>query len=66
MRAIIKRLKSRTYWVAILGSILVMLEQNGGVISGYLPAEYRSLAVLLWPVLMVALREMTTKPVGDK
>jgi uncharacterized membrane protein len=66
MKAIAKRLKSKTYWAAIFGTALVVLEQNGGVISGYLPAEYRSLAVLVWPVLMIALREVTTKPVADK
>lgn len=66
MRAIIKRLKSKTYWAAIFGTALVVLEQNSGVVSGYLPAEYRSLAVLVWPVLMIALREVTTKPVSDK
>jgi uncharacterized membrane protein len=66
MKAIAKRLKSKTYWAAILGALLVVLEQNSGVISGYLPDEYRNLAVLLWPVLMVALREVTTKPMADK
>jgi uncharacterized membrane protein len=66
MKSIVKRLKSKTYWAAILGTALVVLEQNGGIISGYLPAEYRSLAVLMWPVLMIALREVTTKPVVDK
>lgn len=66
MKAIIKRLKSKTYWAAILGALLVVLEQNSGVFSAYLPESMRSMAVLMWPVLMVALREVTTKPVADK
>lgn len=66
MKAIIKRLKSKTYWAAIIGALLLMLEQNSGVFSAYLPESIRSAAVLLWPVLMVALREVTTKPVSEK
>lgn len=66
MKAIIKRLKSKTYWAAIGGTMLVVLEQNSGIISGYLPESMRSLAVLMWPVLMIALREVTTKPVAEK
>lgn len=66
MKSIIKRLKSKTYWAAITGALLVVLEQNSGVFSAYLPESVRSMAVLMWPVLMVALREVTTKPVADK
>lgn len=66
MKAIIKRLKSKTYWAAVVGAALVVLEQNSGVFSAYLPESMRAMAVLLWPVLMIALREVTTKPVRDK
>lgn len=66
MNSIIKRLKSKTYWAAITGALLVVIEQNSGVFSLYLPESVRSMAVLMWPVLMVALREVTTKPVADK
>lgn len=66
MRALIKRLKSKTYWAAILGAALVVLEQNSGIFSLYLPESIRTMAVLLWPVVMVALREATTKPVSAK
>ena len=66
MKAIIKRLKSKTYWAAILGALLVVIEQNSGIFSLYLPESVRSMAVLMWPVLMVALREVTTKSVADK
>ena len=66
MKVIIKRLKSKTYWAAVMGTALVVLEQNSNAFSAYLPAEWRGMAVLMWPVLMIALREMTTKPVADK
>ena len=66
MKAITKRLKSKTYWAAIAGATLVVLEQNSGAFSAYLPESIRNLAVLMWPVLMVALREMTTTSVGEK
>lgn len=66
MKAIIKRLKSKTYWAAVVGAALVVLEQNSGVFSAYLPESMRAMAVLLWPVLMVVLRELTVKPLSAK
>lgn len=66
MNALIARLKSKTYWAAIIGALLVVVEQNSGVFSAYLPEELRSAAVMLWPVLMIALREVTTTALADK
>jgi uncharacterized membrane protein len=66
MNAIIKRLKSKTYWAAVFGTLLVALENSSGVFGVYLPESMRPLAILFWPVLMIALREMTTAPVGQK
>lgn len=66
MKHITKRLKSKTYWAAILGSALVVLEQNAQFFSAYLPESMRQLSVLMWPVLMIALRELTDKPISDK
>lgn len=66
MNAIIQRLKSKTYWAAILGTVLVVLEQNAGIFSAYLPAHMRQFAVLFWPVAMIALREVTKTPVSEK
>lgn len=66
MKVIIKRLKSKTYWAAVMGTALVVLEQNSGVFSAYLPESIRAMAVLMWQVLMIALREVTTKSVSDK
>ena len=66
MNAVIKRLKSKTYWAAIIGAALLVIEQNSGIFSTYLPESVRTLAVLMWPVLMVALREVTTTALSDK
>ena len=66
MKPIVKRLKSKTYWAAIIGSSLVVFEQNAQFFSQYLPESMRQLSILMWPVLMVALREMTTTPVSEK
>ena len=66
MTAIVQRLKSKTYWAAIIGAMLVVIEQNSGVFSMYLPIEVRTAAVMLWPVLMIALREVTTSALSDK
>ena len=66
MNAIVSRLKSKTYWTAIIGAFLMVLEHNSGVFSTFLPESIRAMAVVMWPVLMVALREVTTEPVSKK
>jgi uncharacterized membrane protein len=66
MELIIQRLKSKTYHVAIVGALLTILETNSGLISQFLPVEYRNYVVLAWPVLMITLREVTTGALSDK
>ncbi len=66
MNAIIKRLKSKTYWAALVGALLVVIEQNSGVFSKFLPDDWRTWAVLMWPVIMLALRELTTTALSEK
>lgn len=66
MQSILQRLKSKTYWAAVIGALLLVVEHNSGIFSMYLPESVRSMAVLLWPVLMVALREVTTTALADK
>jgi uncharacterized membrane protein len=66
MNALIQRLKSKTYWAAIIGALLIVVEQNSGIFSLYLPADMRTAAVMLWPVIMIALREVTTSALSDK
>jgi uncharacterized membrane protein len=66
MNLILQRLKSRTYWIAILGAVLTIIEANSGFISSFLPHTYAKYAVMLWPVLMLTLREVTTTAIANK
>jgi len=66
MNAIVARLKSKTYWAAILGAALTAVEINSGFLAGLLPAEHRQWAIMFWPVAMIALREVTTAALSDK
>ena len=66
MNTIIQRLKSKTYWVAILGALLTAVEVNSGFLGSFIPMPYRNYIILLWPVLMVLLREVTTSALADK
>ena len=66
LNLILQRLQSKTYWVAIVGALLTIIEANSGFISGFLPPAYAKYAVMLWPVLMLTLREITTSALADK
>lgn len=66
MNAIIQRLKSKTYWVAIVGALLTTIEANSGLLGQFIPAPYRAYIIMLWPVLMLVLRELTTTALADK
>jgi uncharacterized membrane protein len=66
MEVLIQRLKSKTYWVAIVGALLTAIELNSGFLGSFIPMPYRNYVILLWPVLMVILREVTTSALSDK
>ena len=66
LSGIVQRLKSKTYWTAIIGALLIVVEQSSGLFSAYLPEEMRTIAVLLWPVLMITLREITKTSIEEK
>lgn len=66
MDKIKKRLKSKTYWAAIAGTLMTVLEANGTGLSQLLPPESRVWAMMFWPVLMIMLRELTTTALSDK
>ena len=66
MDAIIKRLKSKTYWVAMVAAVLTIIEAQAGYLSSLLPPEIAKYAVMIWPVLMLTLREVTTVALADK
>lgn len=66
MNTILQRLKSKTYWVAIIGALLTAVEVNSGFLCSSIPVPYRNYVIMLWPVLMVLLREVTTSALSDK
>lgn len=66
MSPILQRLKSKTYWVALVGSLLTVIEANSGFIGQFVPAPYRTYIIMLWPVLMLVLRELTTSALAEK
>ena len=66
MDALIQRLKSKTYWAAIIGALLTGLDAQSGFFSQYFPPAYRVYVPMLWPLLMLAMREVTTTALADK
>lgn len=66
MEKILQRLRSKTYWAAIVMAGISVVEANAQFISQYLPAEARPYLLLAWPLLMITLREVTTGALADK
>ena len=66
MNLILQRLKSKTYWVAIVGALLTAVELNSNFLGSFIPLPYRNYVIMLWPVLMLTLREVTTTALADK
>ena len=66
MNALLQRFKSKTYWVALVGALLTAVELKSGFLGSFIPMPYRNYVILLWPVLMVILREVTTSALSDK
>lgn len=60
------RLTSKTYITALILGLITALDLNSGVISSLLPENYKPLLLLVWPVAMMTLREITTSAVDDK
>lgn len=61
-----QRLSSKTYLTALLLAAITAVELNSGFLSSFIPAEYRQYALLVWPVAMMTLREVTTSALSDK
>lgn len=66
MMVIGKRLKSKTYRVALISSVLTIIEAKEQIIAGLVPEEYRPFMPLVFPLLMMLMREMTTTSLDDK
>ena len=61
-----QRLKSKTYLTALAMAGVSIIEVNSKFLTQYLPPAYAGYAVMIWPVLMVTLREVTTGALSDK
>lgn len=61
MKSIIKRFKSKTYWLAILIALSSQLP-----LAQDLLAEFYGPIMIIISVAIAALREVTTKPVSEK
>ena len=66
MNLLLQRLKSKTYWIAVIGALLTAIEVNSGFLGSFVPMPYRNYIIMLWPVLMLFLREITTSALTDK
>lgn len=66
MNLLLQRFKSKTYWVAVIGALLTAIEVNSGFLGEFVPMPYRNYIIMLWPVLMLFLREITTSALTDK
>lgn len=68
MKAIVKRLKSRTYWLGIATLLLGALEtaQATGVAPQMFDGEIRAAITVGLAVAIFLLRELTTGRVADK
>ncbi|MFZ5697783.1 MAG: hypothetical protein ACOY9J_03520 [Pseudomonadota bacterium] len=67
MKAILKRLKSRTVWLGIavqLLGVLTLVQSNLGSLN--IPPQYAGWAAIIVGTLIGVLRELTTKPVSEK
>jgi len=63
---LIQRLKSKTYWAALIMSALTIIEANTGLLAGLLPASLRPYSSLIFPMVMMVMREFTTTALADK
>ena len=66
MNTIIQNLKSRTVQTALVMAVISAIEAQSGFFSQFVPPDCRAWLVMLWPVLMIALRQITTQALDDK
>jgi hypothetical protein len=66
MKAIIKRFKSRTYLVGLLMAALTIVEANEQIIASLVPPKYQPYMPLIFPLVMLFMREITKTPIADK
>lgn len=62
----LQRLRSKTYQLTLVGTLLSILEVKAQVISQFFPLEYREYFVLAWPAVMLTVREFTDCALSEK
>ena len=61
-----ERVHSKTYWAALIGAILTIVEAQYGLLAPLLPPAVMPYAPLIFPIAMAVLREFTTMALQDK
>ena len=57
---------SKTYLSALALGLITAVDMNTGLVSGLFPQEYRPWLLMVWPVVMMTLREMTHTTLDPK
>lgn len=65
MKALSKRLKSKTYWLAIFTAAIGIAESNVGLLRDAL-GEHYGYAFIALAIVSMVVREATNGPVSDK
>ena len=47
-------------------AVISIIELNSKLLTQYLPPEYADYVLLVWPIAMLTLREVTTGALSDK
>lgn len=63
---IIQRLKSRTYWAALFLAALTIIEAHVDIVALIIPASWLPYWPLVFPLVMMIMREVTTAALADK
>lgn len=66
MELLHQRLRSKTYWLAFVASLLTIAEANTGVLAFMLPLSWGPYLPLIFPVVFLIAREFTTTALADK
>jgi hypothetical protein len=63
---IIQNLNSRTVKLALLLGLISGIEAQVGFFSQFVPPAYRPYLIMVWPVAMIVMRNITTTALADK
>ncbi len=61
-----QRLQSKTYLTALALGIVSLLEVNAPFITSFVPEAYRGYLLMVWPLAMLTMRELTVGALSDK